>query len=370
MARLNVYFAIPSANPENCRRVLPVWKSMGYKTAVLQNYQKGEIPADISVWSDSYPGWPGSINILAKTIVPRDADIIVSGGDDMLPDPSVSAEKLAEQFLKRFPDSFGVMQPTGDGFLGARHFCGSPWLGRAWCDSMYGGNGPMPSGYRHNWADNELYWVAKCLGALWERPDLSQHHEHFTRTGQEKPAYWTSNVETRDRDDVQLFIARSWQKFPGHQPLGMVKPFDGELFKRENRGLAEAYWMTRYGFGTINSTSGGKLAEAFATCQKNGWKRVALFGAGTHTRALGTALMQPPVQIVAVIDDNGALQGQALWGYPIVSQRQVLEMDVDAVIVSSNSMEDELWAAALPLRNAGVPVLRLYGAMAESKMAA
>jgi hypothetical protein len=370
MADPMVYFAIPSASPENCRRVLPVWREMGYKTAILQNYMRGDIPADICVWSDSYPGWPGSINILAKEIVPKQAAIIVSGGDDMLPDPNVPAHKLAQQFLERFPDSFGVMQPTGDGFLGARHFCGSPWLGRAWCDSMYQGSGPMPSGYRHNWADNELYWVAKCLHGLWERPDLSQHHEHFTRTGQDKPSYWTSNVETKDRDDVQLFIARSWQKFPGHEPRGVSRPFDAELFKRENRGLAEAYWMTRYGFGTINSTSGGKIAAAFAVCIQRGWKRVGLFGAGTHTRALGTALMQPPVEIAAIVDDNAALQGQSLWGYPIVSQQQAQGMKLDAVILSSNSMEEELWAAAAPLRNAGIPVLRLYGEVASHKQAA
>src|SRR5262245_31422690 len=114
MKHSEVWFAIPSASVDRCRAVLPKWRDMGYKIAVLQNRERGEIPADITVWYDYYPGWPGSINILARDIVPRSAPIIVSGGDDMLPDPNHTAEQIARQFLERFPDTFGVMQPHGD----------------------------------------------------------------------------------------------------------------------------------------------------------------------------------------------------------------------------------------------------------------
>src|SRR5262249_54265870 len=104
------WFAIPSASPDKCRKVLPALRAMGYKIAVLQNQARADIPADLVVWSDTYPGWAESINILARQVVPRDCPVIVSGGDDMLPDPSQRAGELARQFLGRFPDTLGVMQ--------------------------------------------------------------------------------------------------------------------------------------------------------------------------------------------------------------------------------------------------------------------
>lgn len=360
MKKPEVWFAIPSASPARCRATLPAWREMGYRTAVLQNFERGEIPADIAVWSDQYPGWPGSINRLCREVVPASADIIVSGGDDMLPDPRHRAGEIGRQFLDRFPGGFGVMQPHGDEFLGARHYCGSPWLGRGWISRAYGGRGPMPTQYRHNWADNELYWVARCLGALWERPDLTQRHEHFTRTGEDKPVYWSQNVERNDRDDVQMFIARAWQKFPGHEPLGNCAPFDHAWFAREYRGIAEAYWMTRYGASGLAGTCEARMREALQACAARGHKAVAIYGAGTHTRSLGAALLQPPVRVVCIIDDDRSLRGKRLWNYPVVSVADALTLGLDAVILSSNSMEETLARAAEPLSLQGAEIIRLY----------
>lgn len=366
MPRPEVWFAIPSANPEKCRRTLPKWREKGYKVAILQNHTRGDVPADLVVWSDTYPGWPESINILHREIVPKDAPIIVSGGDDMLPDPDHTAEELAEQFLERFPDGFGVMQPHGDTFMQARQYCGSPWLGRGFCRRMYRGSGPMFGGYRHNWADNELFWVAKGLGVLWERPDLSHFHEHFTRTGEAPPDYWTKAVATSDRADVQLFVARSWQHFPGHEPVGGAPVYDPGVFQRESRGLAEMYWLTRYGFAAGKGSPQERLHAALESCAARGLRRVAIYGGGTHTRAAAMCLMRPPVEIVAIIDDGPALRGSRMWNYPVVTGAEASALALDAVVLSSNSMEDELARAAEPLARAGVEVVRLYGEAAET----
>ncbi len=356
-----VWFAIPSASPERCRRVLPEWHRMGYKTAVLQNFERGEIPADLTVWSDTYPGWPASINILCEKLVPRNAPIVVSGGDDMLPDPNHTAQELASQFMRRFPDAFGVMQPHGDDFLGARTFCGSPWLGRGWIDRAYNGAGPMPAMYRHNWADNELYWVAKCLDALWERPDLSQRHEHFSRTGDAAPEYWTRNVARNDRDDVQTFIARAWQDFPSCAPADGSRRFNRELFRSEYRNTAEAYWISRYGQQLVTSDAEARVRAAMLECRAQGRTVIGIFGAGTHTRALGPLLMDPPVCVSCIIDENPALAGRSLWNYPIVTPAQAATLGLDAVILSSQTMEDALERASQPILAQGVPVIRLYG---------
>ncbi len=151
-----VWLALPSASVEMSRKNLPAWRAMGYKVAVYQGRERGEIPADVCVYSDEYHGWSDAVNRLCLSIVPKSADIVVAAGDDMLPDPHVDAGTIGRQFLERYPDLFGVMQPHGDPYLGARLYCGSPWMGRAYFENMYGGRGPTWPQYRHNWTDNEI----------------------------------------------------------------------------------------------------------------------------------------------------------------------------------------------------------------------
>src|SRR5262249_55012245 len=144
-------------------------------------------------------------------------------------------------FLDRFPDTFGVMQPHGDEFLAARRYCGSPFIGRAWFETMYGGQGGMYAGYHHNYADNELFWVARGLGALWERPDLSHFHDHFTRDGRPQPADWSS-VRKKDLHDCLLYYARVHGNFPGHAPVrgpGAHRGFDASMPREEMLILAD-----------------------------------------------------------------------------------------------------------------------------------
>lgn len=370
MARPEVWFAIPSASPERCRKTLPKWKERGYKIAVLQNVERGEIPADISVWSDHYPGWSASINKLCKEIVPSDAAIVVSGGCDMLPDPNFTAQELADQFFTKFPDGFGVMQPHGDEFANARHYCGSPFLGRRWIDTMYQGNGPMCGMYRHNWGDVELYWVAKCMGALWERPDLTHFHEHFRRDNEQgaKPRWWVENVEKNDRRDVELFISRSWTRFPGHEPINIQRTLDPEPLARDTVRLAEKHHQACYGGGG-RPWYEREMTSALERCRDNGWTRVALYGAGSHTRRLGDMMMQPCVNIECIIDDNPKAHGHKLWGYSIVSAKEALRRGVQAVVLSSDAHEDRLWDSTAAMRAVGVKVLRVHGPLAAEKNA-
>lgn len=365
MAKPDVWFAIPSANPANCRKVLPVWRERGYKVAVLQNWERGEIPADIAVWSDTYPGWAGSINVLCRDVVPKDAAIVVSGGDDMLPEPGKTAGELAEEFCERFPDGFGVMQPHGDEFMAARRYCGSPWLGRRWIQTMYGGTGPMHGGYRHNWADHELFWVAKGLGALWERPDLSHHHEHFTRAGAEKPAYWRAAVEARDLEDCRLYIDRSWSRFPGHEPVGVDRKFDPSVLAQGALHLAEIR-MAQAVYVDAGAASWARaMSAALEACASRGLGPVAVYGAGSHTRSIPQALMEPPVEIACIIDDNASRQGSKMWGYPIVSAERAAAMGVRAVVLSARGHESSMWDNCGAFWRARIEVVRLYPPLAQ-----
>ncbi|MEL7471913.1 MAG: hypothetical protein AAGK04_01235 [Planctomycetota bacterium] len=360
-----VWFAIPSASVERCRERLPAWRAMGYRVAVLQNRERGEIPADRVVWRDDYPGWAESVNMLCREVVPREAPVVVTGGDDMLPDSEADAQELLRLFRSRFPDGFGVMQPAGDTHMNAREYCGSPWFGRAWIQRAYQGNGPMHGSYRHNWADHELRWVAEALGALWMHEGATQRHEHFTRTGEAPPAFWEGEVSAHDRLDVERFMARLWQGFPGHTPA-WGQGVDSAWWAERYDGTAHRYWAARYGNEWIGSDAATRLSAALALCERRGLRRVAVYGAGSETRAAGAALMSPPVEVVCLIDDDPRLAGSSLWGYPIESLDVATRREMDAVVLSSRSMNESLAARVEPLAARGIEIVSAQDALAAA----
>ena len=102
-----------------------------------------------------------------------------------------------------------------------------------------------------------------------------------------------------------------------------------------------------------------RMAKALRECALAGARNVALFGAGTPTRALGETLREPPVRIMCIIDD-GAREGQTLWGFPVFTLERASMLPIDTVILSGNSVEDALWERAAPFRTRGIPVVRLY----------
>jgi hypothetical protein len=249
---MSVWVCMPSKRPAaEVEAVLEKWHAMGYKTAVLRDHGDAGVGAHILLMGQGhYAGWGASINLLAAEVFHDDPDCdwIVGGSDDMWPDPNVQADKIAEQcsayFGQRGPAervddwtvkmtveqyqsaaTFGVMQPTGDlkHWPGSRvdRICGSPWLGREFCRRMYGGRGAFFEEYRHMFDDEELFEVAKMLGVLWQRPDLTHHHEHFLRHGAAPTPPHLVNAVSREnwQRTKALFNARKAAGFPGHEPI-------------------------------------------------------------------------------------------------------------------------------------------------------
>jgi hypothetical protein len=210
---VSVYYLIPSKRPED--EALPVlrqWEERGY--SVLVQRDPGE-PIDVPHVQRPYSGYADAVNHLVHLVLnyaPKDAECewIVTGGDDMLPDPNKCAEEIAREcedhFLSLWTDrlnqtrpgapisgadacTFGVMQPTGDRWLvngpgtqpGSECVAGSPWMGREWCRRINGGRGPLWPEYFHCGEDEELQAVAIKYGVFWQRPDLTQHHAHWGR---------------------------------------------------------------------------------------------------------------------------------------------------------------------------------------------
>lgn len=355
-----VWFVLPSASEANCRRNLPAWRDQGYRIALLQDRARFEADCDAVITRDRYPGWGASVNALWREVVPESCPVIVAGGDDMLPDPSRRAHEIAQEFLDHFAGDFGVMQPTGDTYARTEHICGSPWIGRHWMQRMYQGTGGMPEWYTHQWADDELYWVSRCAGRFWQRPDLTQFHDHFLRRDEPAPRYWVESAGAHNERDCLTFIARSRAGFPAAAPADEPGLLDLRVIDPAATARAEAAYRASVGAHGEQNEADRRMRAALQQCAQSSHRRVAVYGAGQHTRRLGGALLDPTVEVAAIIDDDPERIGSRLWNYPIVSPEEALSLGLDAVILSSDAMEDRLRLGAAPLERAGVVVIGLY----------
>lgn len=221
---MSVWFAIPSANYQMAIKTLPKWRDQGYRIAIMLD-EGAPCPllnADF-VYSGTFRSWAIEVNHLARRIylTNRNMTAVVTGGDDIYPCEDKTAHELEAEFLEHFPDTFGIMQPVGDGFCGNGQAAVSPWLGREWIRRGYGGQGPLYECYQHFCPDTELCAVARHLGIYWERPDVSQFHAHWTRLpqGERKPWAHLDHAQASRQIDSQLFQARKATGFPGSAPL-------------------------------------------------------------------------------------------------------------------------------------------------------
>lgn len=102
------------------------------------------------------------------------------------------------------------------------------------------------------------------------------------------------------------------------------------------------------------------MRKGLEQCALDGHARVGIYGAGTHTRGVGAALMDPPVEVACIIDDDPRRAGERMWGFEIITPDKALEAGIDAVVLSANSIEKLLWERSERFRDAGVSTYRLY----------
>lgn len=232
---VDVWYAVPSAREHG--GTLRQWKDRGYRVACWRDLDNPLDWADICIVSKKYPGYAIAVNTLCRYILSEYPETrwIVTGGDDVLPDPEASPQMIASECDAHFGGTFGVMQPTGDRWghpLGggkthvySENVCSYPWMGAEFCRRMYGGDGPLFDGYYHMFVDEELQGVAKKLGVLWQRRDIIHKHEHWGRTngGADRrniPAFLQYvNSPQHWNEAGKLFKRRESAGFPGHEPI-------------------------------------------------------------------------------------------------------------------------------------------------------
>ncbi|RLF30316.1 MAG: hypothetical protein DRN14_00235 [Thermoplasmata archaeon] len=210
----DVWAIWPSAHPKLANETAKRWKAAGYKTAVLLD-NVGDRPSECNAVcvAREWKGFPNAINVLTRMVK---ADMVVCIGDDLFPAREADCQTIARQFAERFPDLFGVMQPTGDRFGSIDECAPSPWIGRGFIDEAYGGNGPYYDQYFHYFCDAELQEVAVLLDAFQQRRDLSQYHDHWQRDGGERPPHLMRALKEWKKDRA-LYEGRKRHNFPGHE---------------------------------------------------------------------------------------------------------------------------------------------------------
>lgn len=215
---MKIAFAIPVA--QTClfqaNKSLKAWESKGYHTAVLTNGSFPYKPKHTEFWwhYEDYIGWAWANNIMARELFTRGFDWIVFGGHDITPDPDILAGTIAEQLVRHFKGTNGVMQPCGDdwGAHKERTAATSPWVGKQWWEGHYGSKGPFWEGYTHYYGDTELTEVATREHTMWWRSDLTQFHDHYLKRHESTPDHL---VKFQDGSGKILFDKRKAQSFPG-----------------------------------------------------------------------------------------------------------------------------------------------------------
>jgi len=215
---------MPVARADRAQAAVKTWTAAGYDMVLYQD--SGTTPfTNQPTLTGPYQGVWHATNLLARFALSLGADVCVFAGDDMEPDPTNSPVSIAREYLERFPDGLGLMQPCGDpqgvdgsGRPASARICGSPWFGAGWILRAYRGLGPTLGLYYHFYADEELHDVAATLNLLVMRPDLTQYHKHWSWGHTQREAYH-EKANTHFQSDQRLFFERQKNGFPGSELL-------------------------------------------------------------------------------------------------------------------------------------------------------
>lgn len=90
-------------------------------------------------------------------------------------------------------------------------------------------------------------------------------------------------------------------------------------------------------------------AQALRAWKATDGRPIGVFGAGRHTRKIITTLLDSPVEIAGIADDDPVRHGAPLGRWNVVPVEDLLAQPIGAVLVSSDAHQDRLLARLRPL---------------------
>ena len=150
------------------------------------------------------------------------------------------------------------------------------------------------------------------------------------------------------------FRALAWWR--EGRPSRTIEPGNAAEYRRLH-GIVREYAQERQ---RVLDGLKSKVAALVVELNSSGGK-LAVFGAGFHTRELfrRTNILQAP--IVALVDSDPAKHGSDLAGLTVQSPSALTEARPAMILVSSYAFQDEIAGGLAPLEKEGVRVVRLYG---------
>ncbi|MFH1416771.1 MAG: radical SAM protein [Planctomycetota bacterium] len=103
-----------------------------------------------------------------------------------------------------------------------------------------------------------------------------------------------------------------------------------------------------------------KTLQTLTAWQEADGRPVAVFGAGRHTRKVLPALINSPVSIAAVVDDSLDRIGKRLGPWDVVSAKEMMSLDIGAVLVSADRCQEAIVTRLRPLVEGKRRLLVLY----------
>lgn len=135
---------------------------------------------------------------------------------------------------------------------------------------------------------------------------------------------------------------------------GAAAPVEAMVRRYRARGLGVAVWPH-----LIEAPVTDRMHRLALGAVGHGCRRIAIYGIGRHTRR-AAGIFDRGLPLVGLIDD--APPRPRLFGLPVVTlDRALPELKPDAVLLSSDAWEPQLWRRAHTLREAGVHVIPMYG---------
>lgn len=174
---------------------------------------------------------------------------------------------------------------------------------------------------------------------------------------------------TRLVSDAPLPLAEGWDDYevcaePGDLPSLLERPartWGGAA--PSPRRLLERLWLGE------NPFAADALRRVLESLRRQGFRRVALFGAGRHTqRALGSERWDGPpagLSIVAILDDAPDKAPRSIGGIRVCGTESISPSEIDALVVSSDCYAHEMAQRLEGWRAEGVAVAVAYRRSAD-----